>query len=232
MTGAPPVPGGKAAAARRRTIMFKSLGSAVRFVMSFLLQIAAYALHLIGLPFKPLLRRIARSFNSGYERFIAVYHLSLVWSLDHKGVVLMAFFIFLAVMTFTGTRIKRELMPKLKASSFEIGLRMPAAYSLEQTVEVVSSLETWLARRLERRLTYSQIGIVSGMEAMNPDVSQNSARVFVEADSPAGVEGLIEALRLKFPILRERRLLHRPRTVHAGRVPGLLQRRDRAQGQG
>jgi len=199
MTGAPPVPGGRPRPHGVATIMFKSLGSAVRFVLSFLLQIAAYALQLIGLPFKPLLRRIARSFNSGYERFVAVYHRSLVWSLDHKGVVLMAFFIFLAVMTFTGTRIKRELMPKLKASSFEISLRMPTAYSLEQTAEVVSSLETWLARRLERRLTYSQIGIVSGMEAMNPDVSQNSARVFVEAGSPAGVESLIEALRLKFP---------------------------------
>jgi HAE1 family hydrophobic/amphiphilic exporter-1 len=199
MIGAPPVPGGRPRPYGVATVVFKSLGSAVRFVMSFLLQIAAFALDLIGLPFKPLLRRIARSFNSGYERFIAVYYRSLVWSLDHKGVVLMAFFIFSAVMTFTGTRIKRELMPKLKASSFEISLRMPAAYSLDETAEVVSSLETWLAGRPERRLTYSQIGIVSGMEAMNPDVSQNSARVFVEADSPAGVESLIEALRLKFP---------------------------------
>jgi len=155
--------------------------------------------HLIGLPFKPFLRRIARSFNSGYERFNAIYHRSLVWSLDHKGDVLITFFIFLAVTTFTGTGIKRELMPKLKASSFEINLRMPAAYSLDETAEVVSSLETWLARRLERRLTYSQIGIVSGIESINPDASMNSARVFVEADSPAGTEGLIEALRLKFP---------------------------------
>ena len=124
---------------------------------------------------------------------------SLVWSLDHKGTVLMAFFIFLAVMTFTGTRIKRELMPKLVTSSFEISLRMPVAYSLDETAEVVSSLEIWLARRPERRMSYSQIGIVSGMEATNPDVSMNSARVFVEAVSPAAVEGLIEALRQKLP---------------------------------
>jgi HAE1 family hydrophobic/amphiphilic exporter-1 len=199
MTGAPPVPNGRLRPCGGCTIMFKSLGSAVRFVVSFLLQLAAYALHLIGLPFMPLLRRIARSFNSGYERFIVVYHRSLVWSLDHKGAVLMPFFIFFAVMTFTGTRIKRELMPKLKTSSFEISLRMPLAYSLEQTAEVVSSLETWLAQRPERRLTYSQIGIVSGMEAINPDVSLNSARVFVEAVSPAGVERLIETMRLKFP---------------------------------
>jgi len=199
MTGAPPVPGGRPRPRGFARVMFKGLGSAIRFVVSFLLQLAAYALHLIGLPFKPLLRRIARSFNSGYERFIAVYHRSLVWSLDHKGAVLMPFFIFFAVMTLTGTRIKRELMPKLKTFSFEISLRMPLAYSLDETADVVSSLETWLARRPERRLTYSQIGIVSGMEAINPDVSLNSARVFVEAVSPAGVEGLIEALRLKFP---------------------------------
>jgi HAE1 family hydrophobic/amphiphilic exporter-1 len=102
-------------------------------------------------------------------------------------------------LIFTGTRIKRELMPKLKTSSFEINLRMPLDYSLEQTAEVVSSLETWLAQRPERRLTYSQIGIVSGVEAINPDVSLNSAHVFVEAVSPAGVERLIETLRLKFP---------------------------------
>ena len=199
MTGAPPVPGGRPRLRGFVRVMFKGLGSAIRFVMSFLLQLAAYALHLIGLPFMPLLQRIARSFNSGYERFIVVYHRSLVWSLDHKGVVLMPFFIFLAVMTFTGTRIKRELMPKLKTSSFEISLRTPLDYSLEQTAEVVSSLETWLAQRPERRLTYSHIGIVSGMEAINPDVSLNSARVFVEAVSPAGVERLIETVRLKFP---------------------------------
>ena len=199
MTGAPPVPGGRPRLRGFVRVMFKGMGSAIRFVMSFLLQLAAYALHLIGLPFMPLLQRIARSFNSGYERFIVVYHRSLVWSLDHKGVVLMPFFIFLAVMTFTGTRIKRELMPKLKTSSFEISLRTPLDYSLEQTAEVVSSLETWLAQRPERRLTYSHIGIVSGMEAINPDVSLNSARVFVEAVSPAGVERLIETVRLKFP---------------------------------
>jgi len=194
-----PVPGGRPRPRGFARVMFKGPRSAIRFVVIFLLQLAAYALHLIGLPFMPLLRRIARSFNSGYERFIAVYHRSLVWSLDHKGAVLMPFFIFFAVMTFTGTRIKREFMPKLKTSSFEISLRMPLAYSLEQTAEVVSSLETWLAQRPERRLTYSQIGIVSGMEAINPDVSLNSARVFVETVSPAGVERLIETLRLKFP---------------------------------
>ncbi|TRZ86317.1 efflux RND transporter permease subunit [bacterium] len=199
MTGAPPVPGGRPRLRGFVRVMFKGLGSAIRFVMSFLLQLTAYALHLIGLPFMPLLRRIARSFNSGYERFIVVYHRSLVWSLDHKGAVLMPFFIFFAVMTFTGTRIKRELMPKLKTSSFEISLRTPLDYSIEQTADVVSSLETWLAQRPERRLTYSHIGIVSGMEAINPDVSLNSARVFVEAVSPAGVERLIETMRLKFP---------------------------------
>jgi len=199
MTGAPPVPGGRPRLRGFVRVMFKGLGSAIRFVMSFLLQLTAYALHLIGLPFMPLLRRIARSFNSGYERFIVVYHRSLVWSLDHKGAVLMPFFIFFAVMTFTGTRIKRELMPKLKTSSFEISLRTPLDYSIEQTADVVSSLETWLAQRPERRLTYSHIGIVSGMEAINPDVSLNSARVFVETVSPAGVERLIETLRLKFP---------------------------------
>ena len=41
--------------------------------------------HIISLPFKPFLRRTARSFNSGYETFVTVYHRSLVWSLDHKG---------------------------------------------------------------------------------------------------------------------------------------------------
>ena len=157
--------------------------------------------HIISLPFKPFFRRIARSFNSGYEAFVTVYHRSLLWSLNHKGTILTAFIIFTAVMTFTGSRIKRELMPGLKASSFEISLRMPPAYSFEQTAEVVSSLEAWLALRPEKRLTYSQIGIISGMEAANPDVSQNSARVFVEANSPADADALIETLRHKFPPL-------------------------------
>ncbi len=165
---------------------------------SFLPQTAACARHLIGLPLIALLRQIGRSFNSGYKKFVAAYHRALVWSLNRKTFVLAGFLIFSAFMTFTGTRIKRELMPRFKTASFEISLKTPAAYSLEQTADVVSFLEAWLVRRPETRLTYSRVGIVSGLEALNPDVSQNSARISVEAGSPAEAEGLIEALRLEF----------------------------------
>jgi len=175
------------------------LGAALNFVASFILQLIAHALDLIGKPFRPVLRAVARSFNRGYDRFIDFYHRSLVRSLDHKGPVLVAFFIFFILMAFAGIRIPRELMPKLDTPSFEIRLRTPVDYSLDQTAAVVTAVERWLAERPETKMTYSQTGIVSGMEIMDPEVSLNSSRIYVEAANPAQCERLIEGLRRTFP---------------------------------
>jgi HAE1 family hydrophobic/amphiphilic exporter-1 len=177
----------------------KALGAAVGFVAGFVLQLAVFALMLLSLPFRPVLRAIGRSFNRGYERFIALYHRSLVRCLEHRGLALVLFLVFFALMAFAGTRIRRELMPRLKTSSFEVGLRTPVAYSLDETAGVVTSLEKWLAARPETRLVYSQTGLVGGIEALDLDVSLNSARIMVEASSPSACGRLIGELARTFP---------------------------------
>ncbi|HEX2695010.1 MAG TPA: efflux RND transporter permease subunit, partial [Acidobacteriota bacterium] len=160
---------------------------------------AAFALRIVGIPFRPVLKAVARSFNLGYERFVAFYHRSLVRCLEHKGPVLTLFLVFFGLMTFAGPRIRRELLPRLETSSFEVRLWTPVAYSLDETAGVVASLERWLAARPETRLTYSQTGLVGGMEALDPDVSLNSARILVEASSPADCGRLIEGFGRTFP---------------------------------
>ena len=179
--------------------MLKGVGAAIGFVASFVLQLIIFALGIFSLPFRPVLRAIARSFNHGYERFIAFYHRALVRCLEHKGPVLALFLVFFGLMTFAGTRIRRELMPRLETSSFEVGLRTPVSYSLDETAGVVAALEKWLGARPETRLTYSQTGLVGGIETVDPDVSLNSARIVVEASGPSACARLLEGLGRTFP---------------------------------
>jgi len=184
---------------RLSRMVFKSFGTAIGFSVGFILQLTAFALSIISLPFRPALRAVARSFNRTYERFVVFYHRSLIRCLEHKGPVLALFLVFFGLMTFAGTRIRRELMPRIDTSSFEVRLWTPVAYSLDETAGVVASLESWLAVRPETRLTYSQTGLVGGTEALDPDVSLNSARIMVEASSPAACKRLIAGFGRTFP---------------------------------
>jgi HAE1 family hydrophobic/amphiphilic exporter-1 len=181
-----------------RTV-FKGFGTVLGFAVGFVFQLAAFALRILSLPFRPVLKAVARSFNRGYERFVVFYHRSLVRCLEHKGPVLGLFLVFFGLMTFAGTRIRRELMPTLETRSFEVKLWTPVACSLDETAGVVASLERWLTARPETLQTYSQTGLVGGTEALDPDISLNSARIMVEASSPAACGRLIEEFGRTFP---------------------------------
>ena len=106
-------------------------------------------------------------------------------------------------------------MPKPEAESFEIHIKTPIDYSLEQTADVITSLESWLENRDEVVAIFSQIGIVSGMESLNPDVSLNSAKVYVEAKNAKGVDAIMEGARefmgkipgLSFSLVKEQSTL-------------------------
>jgi hydrophobic/amphiphilic exporter-1 (mainly G- bacteria), HAE1 family len=218
---------------RLSRMAFQGVGAAIGFVVGFLLQLAVFAVRFVSFPFRTVLRAIGRSFNEGYERFVAFYHRALVRCLENKGPVLALFLVFFGLMTFAGTRIRRELMPRLEASSFEVTVRTPFAYSLDETAGVVASLEKWLAARPETRLTYSQTGLVGGMEALDLDVSLNSARIVVEASSPSACGRLIEEFGRTFPayadvafsVTRERSDMARPLALSGADV-GLKVRGD------
>jgi HAE1 family hydrophobic/amphiphilic exporter-1 len=66
---------------------------------------------------------------------------------------------------------------------------------MEQTSDIVRTLEVWLKNQEAVKATFSQVGIVSGMEALNPDISLNSARLYIEAYEEEDVEPLMEGLR-------------------------------------
>ncbi len=177
--------------------VFQGLGFVFRVVVSYLLQAGALILGTLALPFRPLLRVVYAGFNAVYGRFTAAYGRLLRWSLDHKGRVLAVTAGFFALTFGLGFFIRREMMPRMKTDSFEIQLKTPVDYSLEQTSEVVADLETFLGSLGAVRKTLSQIGIVSGLESLNPDVSLNSARIFVSLEKPAQMEGALAALRTR-----------------------------------
>jgi len=164
-------------------------------LFSFLAQLFLFLVRSLGLPFRPLVRFVFRGFNSGYQKFTAGYHRFLLWSLDHKGKILRTSLAFFTLTFLLGFSLPRELMPKLRVTSFEIHLKAPVDYSFEQTADVVAALERWLGKRSEIRTYFSEIGITSGMEGLNPEVEINSARIRVEVKSSKHLEETIEDLR-------------------------------------
>jgi len=195
--------------------VLKVLYVAFNFISSFLLQLFLMVLHYLSLPLRPVLKAVFNGFNFVYQRFASRYHQFLLWALENKGKVLAGSFGFLFLTGFVATQIPRELMPKPEASSFELNLKTPVDFSLEQTAEIISSVETWLGKQESVVASFSQIGIVSGLESANPDISLNSVNVYVELQKPAQLDKTIDNLRerltkfpgLSFSVVREQSTL-------------------------
>ena len=195
--------------------LLKSLVFLLNFILSFFVQLFSLMIHYAAVPFKPVTKAIFRAYNRAYESFSLRYHRVLLWCLANKQKVLAASFGFLVLTIFVGTKIPRELMPKPVAYSFDINLKTPIDYSLEQTADVVTSIESWLGNSEEVKSFFSQIGVVSGMESLNPDISLNSAKIYAEVFNSDRIERTIDDLRsymgripgLSFSIMKEQATL-------------------------
>lgn len=175
-------------------LVVRLLGLLVSFFSQFLL----FLYHYLSIPFRPIVRAVFRGFNRVYDRFTQAYDRFLLWSLNHKGRILGISLGFFGLTSLLGAFLPRELMPRLRVSSFEVHLRAPVDYSFEQTSEVVAALERWLSQEDGVRTFFSEVGVISGMESLNPDVSINSARLRVEVKSPDILDSTIEELRRWF----------------------------------
>jgi HAE1 family hydrophobic/amphiphilic exporter-1 len=175
--------------------IFKSVGFLLNFLVSFFVQLFAFIVHFIGLPFRPLLKVVFAAFNKVYGRFIDRYQRFLTWSLDHKGRVMAWTLVFFAVVFALGGLIRRELMPQMETTTFELDLKMPVDFSFEQTTEMAVMLENHIRGLAPVKSVLSQVGIVSGMETADPTISINSARIFVEVGRPRELNGVLDAAR-------------------------------------
>lgn len=177
--------------------LVKGIGKIIKFIFSFISQLILLLIHYLSLPFRPVTQAVFKGYNRVYNKFEVRYHKGLAWSLDNKGKVLFISLVFLLITLFLFSLIPRELMPKPETSSFEIHMKTPIDYSLEQSSDVVSSIEKWMQTQKQIQASFSQIGIVSGMENMNPDVSLNSAKIYVEVKKASMVDQVIESVRSK-----------------------------------
>jgi HAE1 family hydrophobic/amphiphilic exporter-1 len=175
----------------------KGAGFILNFLASFLVQLAAFTAHYLALPFRPLLKAAFAGFNAVYGRFVDGYKRFLHWSLDHKGRVMAWTLVFFAVVFAFGGLIRRELMPPLETTAFELDLKMPVDFSFEQTTAMAVMLEGHLRRLPPVKTVLSQIGIVSGMESADPAISVNSARLFVEVGKPRELESVLDVARAR-----------------------------------
>ncbi|MBN2207075.1 MAG: efflux RND transporter permease subunit, partial [Candidatus Aminicenantes bacterium] len=166
-------------------------------------------------PFRPVLKAAFAGFNKIYGRFVAWYERFLTWSLDHKGRVLAWTLVFFGVAFALGGLLRRELMPRMETATFELDLKMPVDFSFEQTTEMAVLLETHLRGLAPVKTVLSQVGIVSGMESADPNISVNSARLFVEVGRPKELEGVLDAARarlarfpdISYTVVREQSLV-------------------------
>lgn len=155
----------------------------------------ASIIRLLTAPFRPVFKFIFSTFNKGYEWFLVVHGRFLRWCLDHKARVTVFSLAFLVLTIILGLEMKRELMPEMKTRAFNVELRTPIDYSLEQTAEVVTVLERRMAAMPAVEKTLSQIGIVSGQEGLDPDVSLNYATLYVRAKDDHAAPEVLRTLR-------------------------------------
>ena len=206
--------------------LFKGIGFVLNFLASFIVQLFTFIFHYLGLPFRSVLKAVFSAFNAAYGRFIDWYQRFLTWSLDHKGRVMAWTLVFFAVTFALGGLVRRELMPRMETNTFELDLKMPVDFSFEQTTEMAVMLEGRLRGLAPVRTVLSQVGIVSGMESADPNISVNSARVFVEVEKPKQLEGVLDVMRARlaqFPditytIVREQSTVSQFLALSAGEV--------------
>ena len=175
--------------------LLKAIYWTFNFISSFLAQLSLLVFHYIALLLRPILKVVFQGYNYIYEKFALYYHRFLLWCLENKGKVIAWSLVFLILTFLIASQIPRELMPKPEAVSFELNMKTPIDYSLEQTADVVLSIENWLGGRESVEASFSQIGIVSGMESLNPDVSPNSVKVYVEVKNSSKIDDVIKDLR-------------------------------------
>jgi len=167
------------------------------FLVSYITQLLKLLFSAIAWPFKPILRAVFKAFNSVYLPFVRRYRGWLVWSLNHKGRIGLVSLIFFIVTFAIGALLPRENMPKIKATSFELRFKTPVDYSLEQTADVALALEEYLKALSPVKVTFAQVGIISGMESASAGTSLNSAQIYVEVDKPSDYEPTLQSLRLR-----------------------------------
>jgi HAE1 family hydrophobic/amphiphilic exporter-1 len=195
--------------------VFKSILFILNWIWSYISQLLAFIFHYLGMPFRPILKLIFRGFNAVYGRFMRFNDRALIWCLDHKARVLTGTFVAFGLIFLLGLTLRRELMPKMETNAFEVFLRTPVDYSLDQTAAMTGLLEERMRTEPSVVSVMSQIGLVSGLEAADPNVSINSSRVYVEVDKPARVAGVLESVRrtlsefpdLNYSIVQEQSLL-------------------------
>ncbi|MGQ9802087.1 MAG: efflux RND transporter permease subunit [Candidatus Saccharicenans sp.] len=153
------------------------------------------AFRLISNLLKPALEALFRAFNRRYQKFVNRHSTALEWSLNHKKTTFYLALVLFSLIAVLAAILPRELMPPLRTSSFNLNLKMPAEYSLDQTEEIVARLEGWLQQQPECRQVFSQVGIISSSESFRPDVSVNSAVVTVEVGNPQALDNLMSRAR-------------------------------------
>lgn len=196
-------------------IIFFALFAFFTFILPRFLYYLSRPLIFILKPLQFLLHRLFHYFNLVYDRLARFHQNALIWSLNHKGKVTLITLLAFMGVAILALNLPRELIPQLKVNSAEIRLRTPVEYSFEETASVVQIIEQRLRKEAAVVQVFSQTGLVSGLEALSPEISLNSARVLFQTKEAKELDHVIQRLRswmlslpsLNFSILKEQSTL-------------------------
>ncbi len=133
---------------------------------------------LLGRTFGPLLR----AFDESFDRFAQRYHQALEWSLENRGLVMVAAMGTLAGSVALGTLLDRDLLPDVDQGSFDVRLELPEGTSLPATLEVADRIEHTLLEDPGVAAVFSRIG--------------KDVRSFAESEESSGVNTALFQARL------------------------------------
>ncbi len=161
---------------------------------------------------KDFIWRIHEKFNERFDRFRARYRGALEWSLDHRGLVLGCFGVFVGLSLCLTFFVGRDFFPRVDAGQFRLHVRTASGTRIEEAERVFGQVENYIRQivpKEELKLILDNIGLpVGGVNLAFSDsatIGSSDGEILVALEeghktpTPAIVKRLRRELPAQFP---------------------------------
>jgi hydrophobic/amphiphilic exporter-1 (mainly G- bacteria), HAE1 family len=137
-----------------------------------------------------------RAMDRGFRRVADAYHDALVWSLDHRGIVLTLAGGSLAFAASCALLLDRDLLPTVDQGAFEVVIELPEGTALFRTHEVAMAVEAILIADADVEAVFGTVGRDVRQLAQSGDASGlHTARFQVRVREGSATADGMERLR-------------------------------------
>jgi HAE1 family hydrophobic/amphiphilic exporter-1 len=145
---------------------------------------------------------VAAWLDSWGRRLAHWYEAGVIWSLDHKGIVLAATGVSLLVTIWAWREIPKEILPQVEEGMVVAALKLPEGTAIEETARQVGRIEE-AARAMGSKGLYSRVGLATDEEILAGADAGTSATAQILVPVPAGshASAFADKLRAALPDL-------------------------------